>query len=219
MIGRGVLRECLLDPAITRVRTIGRSSSPMQHAKLTEIVRGDLFHYENIEAQLTGFDACFFCLGVSSSQVNASEYERLTYTLTLAAAQTLARLNPEMTFVFVSGTGADSSEQGRVGWARVKGKTENAVLSLPFRASFVFRPAAIEPVHGETSRTPAYRVLYTVLKPLLPVLRRLFPNYVATTSELGRAMIYVAKRGAAKRVLESADIRVCVELAAASDEV
>ena len=217
MIGQGVLRECLRDPSITAVRTIGRSPSPLQHGKLTEIVRADLFHYEDIAAQITGFDACFFCLGVSSSQVNAAEYERLTYTLTLAAAEALARLNPEMAFVFVSGTGADSSEQGRVGWARVKGKTENAVLRLPFRAAFVVRPAMIEPAHGEQSRTPVYRVLYKVLKPLLPLLRRLFPNYAATTAELGRAMIYVAQRGAAKRVLESADIRACVELATASD--
>ncbi len=196
-------------PAWRPCNTIGRSATGVSHAKLREIVHADLFHYADIEAELAGFDACFFCLGISAGRVSASEYERLTYTLTLAAAETLVRLNPAMTFVYVSGAGTDSTERGRAAWARVKGKTENALLRMPFRAAYMFRPAAIEPVHGEISRTPSYRVLYTVAKPVWPLLHRLFPRYILTTEELGRAMIHVAQRGAPKRVLESADIRDC----------
>jgi uncharacterized protein YbjT (DUF2867 family) len=209
MVGQGVLRECLLDTAVEAVLTVGRSATGVSHAKLREIVREDLFHYADIEAELAGFDACFFCLGVSSGRVTASEYERLTYTLTLAAAETLARLNPAMTFIYVSGAGTDSTERGRAAWARVKGKTENALLRLPFRAAYMFRPAAIEAAHGEISKTPAYRVLYTAARPVLPLLRRLFPRYFLTTEELGRAMIHVTQRGASKRVLESSDIAEC----------
>ena len=123
-----------------------------------------------------------------------------------AAAQTLARLNPGMTFIFVSGAGADSTEHGRTMWARVKGRTENAVLALPFKAAYAFRPAFIQPLHGITSRTTAYRVFYWLLRPLLPVLKSLFPKYVTTTEQLGQAMLVAAKRGAPKRVLENSDI-------------
>ncbi len=209
MVGQGVLRECLLDPDIDLVQTVGRSAAPVQHPKLRQIVQADLFHYADIEAELRGFDACFFCLGVSSAGMSEPQYERLTYTLTLAAAETLLRLNPAMTFVYVSGAGTDSSETGRVMWARVKGKTENAIQRLPFKATCMFRPAIIQPLHGERSRTTAYRVAYTLTKPVLPLLRRLFPRYILTTGEIGRAMIHVAKRGAPKRVLESSDIRDC----------
>ena len=209
MVGQGVLRECLLDASVAAVQTIGRSATGVNHTKLREVVHADLFHYADIEAELAGFDACFFCLGISAGRVSASEYERLTYTLTFAAAETLVRLNPAMTFIYVSGAGTDSTERGRAAWARVKGKTENALLRLPFRAAYMFRPAGIEPVHGEISKTPSYRILYTVTKPVWPLLRRLFPRYVLTTEELGRAMIHVAQRGAPKRVLESADIRDC----------
>ena len=137
MVGQGVLRECLLDPDIEAVQTVGRSATGVQHPKLHEIVQTDLFHYSSIEAELKGFDACFFCLGVSSAGMSEQQYENLTYTLTLAAAETLSRLNPAMTFVYVSGAGTDNSEKGRVMWARVKGKTENALLRLPFKAAYV----------------------------------------------------------------------------------
>ena len=206
MIGQGVLRECLLDPDVQRVQTIGRSATGVQHAKLREVVHRDLWEYRSIENQLSGFDACFFCLGVSSAGMSEPDYERVTYGITVAAAETLCRLNPAMTFVFVSGAGADSSERGRLMWARVKGKTENAVLRLPFKASFVFRPAAVQPLHGARSRTAAYRVLYSLTRPLLPLLRRILPGYVVTTEEFGRAMLTVARRGTPKRVLESSDI-------------
>jgi uncharacterized protein YbjT (DUF2867 family) len=215
MVGQGVLRECLFDRDIEAVQTVGRSATGVQHPKLREIVHPDLFHYSSIEAELQGFDACFFCLGVSSTGMSEQEYERLTYTLTLAAAETLSRLNPAMTFIYVSGAGTDSSEKGRVMWARVKGKTENALLRLPFKAAYMFRPGVIQPVHGARSKTTAYRVGYALAKPVLPLLHRFFLRYILTTEEIGRAMIHVAKRGAPKKVLESWDIRDCATTSSA----
>jgi len=209
MVGQGVLRECLLDPDIEAVQTVGRSPTGVHNPKLREIVQPDLYHYSSIEAELKGFDACYFCLGVSSAGMSEQQYENLTYTLTLSAAEPLSRLNPAMTFVYVSGAGTDSSERGRVMWARVKGKTENALLHLPFKAAYMFRPGIIQPVHGARSKTTAYRVGYALAKPVLPLLRRLFPRYILTTEEIGRAMIQVAKRGAPKNVLESWDIGDC----------
>lgn len=211
MVGQGVLRECLLAPEIEVVETVGRSATGARHPKLREIVQPDLFHYANIEAELGGFDACFFCLGVSSAGMTEEQYEKLTYSLTIAAAETLARLNPGMTFVYVSGAGTDNSEKGRVMWARVKGRTENALLRLPFEAAYMFRPGAIQPAHGERSKTPAYRYLYAVLGPLLPLIARLFPRYVLTTEQIGRAMINVARRGATKKILDIADIAECAK--------
>ena len=207
MIGQGVLRECLVDPDVVSVQTVGRSPIDTQNPKLREIVHTDPLDYTAIEANLRGFDACFFCLGVSSAGMSEPDYERVTYEFTMAAAQTLVRLNAAMTFVYVSGAGTDSSEAGRSMWARVKGKTENALLRLPFKAAYMFRPAGIQPMHGERSKTAAYRAAYIVTKPLLPLLRRFFPDYIVTTEELGRAMIRVARTGSPKKILESSDIR------------
>jgi uncharacterized protein YbjT (DUF2867 family) len=210
MIGQGVLRECLLDADVRRVLTIGRNTTGVQHAKLQEIAHADLWNYAAIEDRLRGYDACFFCLGVTSAGMSEIDYTRVTYGITIAAAEALCQLNPAMTFVFVSGAGADSSEQGRLMWARVKGKTENAIIRLPFKASYVFRPGVVQPMHGERSRTAAYRVLYTITKPLVPLIRRLLPNQILTTEQFGRAMLFVARHGAPKRVLESADINALV---------
>ena len=210
MVGQGVLRECLLDPDVQMIQAIGRTSAGVQHPKLREIVHQDLWHYADIESDLSGFDACFFCLGVSSSGMKEEVYACVTYDITMAAAETLCRLHPKLTFIYVSGAGADSSEHGRTMWARVKGKTENAMLRLPFAAAYMFRPGVIEPVHGARSKTVSYRVLYTLTKPLLPVLRWVFPNYVLTTEQIGRAMLAVAKHGFPKRVLESKDIRSAI---------
>lgn len=210
MIGQGVLRECLLDADVRRVLTIGRNATGVQQPKLQEIAHADLWNYAAIEDRLRGFDACFFCLGVTSAGMSEADYTRVTYGITIAAAETLCQLNPAMTFVFVSGAGADSSEQGRLMWARVKGKTENAIIRLPFKASYVFRPGVVQPMHGERSRTAAYRVLYTITKPLVPLLRRLWPNQILTTEQFGRAMLLVVRHGAPKRVLESADINALV---------
>jgi uncharacterized protein YbjT (DUF2867 family) len=212
MIGQGVLRECLLDADVERVVTIGRSATGVQHPKLGEIVHKDLWNYSSIEPQLRGFDACFFCLGVTSAGMSEDDYSRVTYGITQAAAETLCRLNPGLTFVFVSGAGADSTERGRIMWARVKGKAENAILKMPCKASFVFRPGVVLPMHGETSRTRAYRIMYAVMKPLLPLLKRMLPGQIVTTEQFGRAMLIVARRGAPKRVLESRDINALVPI-------
>jgi uncharacterized protein YbjT (DUF2867 family) len=216
MVGQGVLRECLLDPVVEAVLTVGRSATGVQSPKLHEIAQADLYHYFGIEAQLQGFDACFFCLGVSSAGMSEEQYEKLTYTLTLAAAETLARLNLGMTFVYVSGAGTDSSEKGRAMWARVKGRTENALLRLPFKAAYMFRPGVIQPVHGARSRTAVYWVAYTILGPVIPLLRRLFPRYILSSEEIGQAMIQVARQGWPKKILESWDIRECANDYAAS---
>ncbi len=208
MVGQGVLRACLLAPDVDRVLAIGRTATGRQDPKLRDLVHPDFFNYSDIEPQLTGFDACFFCLGMSSFGMAEAEYTRLTYDLTLAAAQVLARLNPQMTFVYVTGLGTDSSEQGRSMWARIKGRTENALLRLPFKAVYLFRPGAIQPLHGVRSRTASYRVFSTLAKPLLALLRKLAPNWVLTTDVVGQAMLAVARHGAPKPkpVLEPRDI-------------
>jgi len=204
MIGQGVLRECLLDPDVRRVQTVGRTATGVPHPKLREVVHTDLLYYASTEDQLSGFDACFFCLGVSSAGMAEADYERVTYRVTLAAAETLSRLNPGMTFTYVSGAGTDSSEHGRAMWARVKARPRT--VRLPFKAAYMFRPGAIQPLHGVRSKTAAYRVLYSLTKPLLPILRRAAPGLIVTTEQMGRAMLIVAKQGAPKRILESRDI-------------
>jgi hypothetical protein len=206
MVGQGVLRECLIDPDVESVLSIGRSAPGQHHAKLRDLVHRNFLDFSALEGELSGFDACFFCLGVSSVGMKEADYRRITYDFTLAAARALARLNPGMTFVYVSGTGTDSSERGRTMWARVKGQTENALLALPFKAAYMFRPGVIVPLHGIKSGTRLVRISYAVVGPLLPLLRAVFPKYVTTTELMGRAMLAAAKRGAPKRVLESSDI-------------
>ena len=206
MVGQGVLRECLLDPDVKRVVTIGRNATGQQNEKLHEIVHADLRDYSGVEGQLAGFDACFFCLGVGSAGMSEERYRHVTYDITLAAGQTLSRLNPRMTFIFISGQGTDSTEKGRIMWARVKGATENALLRLPFKGAYMFRPGVIQPLNGIRSKTKLYQTFYTLLSPLLPVLRSLLPNLVTTTEQLGKAMLTVAKYGWSKRVLETRDI-------------
>lgn len=206
MVGQGVLRECLLADDVTQVITLGRTPTGQQHPKLRELVHGDLFDYRAIESELTNFDACFFCIGVTSSGMAEAQYTHLTHDLTLTAARTLARLNPQMTFVYVSGAGADSSESGKVMWARVRGRTENALQRLPFKAVYVFRPGIIQPLHGIRSKTGSYRWFYLLTKPLLPLLHLLLPNTVLSTEIVGRAMLVIARHGVPKAVLEAADI-------------
>ncbi len=207
MVGQGVLRECLLDPDVQLVQTVGRTSVGAQSPKLREIVHQDLWHYQAIAAKLSSFDACFFCLGVASSGMSEVDYEHVTYGITMAAAEILSRLNPIMTFIYVSGAGTDSSEQGRAMWARIKGKTENALLRLPFAAAYMFRPGIIQPLYGARSKTALYRVFYTLGKPLLPLLLLTFPDYVLTTQQIGQSMLTVARHGYPKKILEAKDIR------------
>lgn len=206
MVGQGVLRECLRDPGVEQVLSVGRSASGQQHARLQDLVVKDMFDYSAVEAQLTGFDACFFCLGVSSVGMSEAEYRRVSYDLPLAAATVLARLNPQMTFVFVTGRGCDSTERGPIMWARVKGATENALLKLPFKAAYMFRPGIIQPLHGVRSKTPLYQAAYVVLAPVLGLWRRLSPNGLTTSEQVGKAMLAVARRGAPSPFVEMADI-------------
>jgi uncharacterized protein YbjT (DUF2867 family) len=206
MIGQGVLRECLLDPDVTRVLSVARSSTGQHDDKLRELLHEDFTNFSAVERELTGYDACFFCLGVSSAGMSEADYARVTYDFTLAAARLLAKANPEMTFIYVSGAGTDSSEKGRSMWARVKGRTENALLALPFKAKFMFRLGFIQPMHGIVSKTRLYRVLYAAIAPLVPLLKAVFPSAITTTERVGRAMLALAKRGGGKTLLENADV-------------
>lgn len=206
MVGQGVLRECLAAPDVSQVLVVGRTRLEQQHPKLQQVVHTDLMDLRSIEAQLLGFDACFFCLGVSSSSMSEAEYTRLTYDLTMAVASTLSRLNPNMTFTYVSGAGTDSSERGRNMWARVKGRTENDLQKLPFAGVYLFRPGIIQPRHGIKSKTRSYRLFYALAKPLLPLARALLPDSILTTEEMGTAMLNAARRGAGRCVLETKDI-------------
>jgi uncharacterized protein YbjT (DUF2867 family) len=205
MVGQGVLRECLAAPDVGKVLTVGRTPTSLQHPKLQEMVHAEMWDYSNVEAGLTDFDACFFCIGVTSSGMSEQKYAHLTYDLTMAVAGTLARLNPQMVFVYVSGAGADSSETSRVMWMRVRGRTENALLKLPFRGLYIFRPGMIEPV-GVRSKTTAYRWFYSLAKPVLPLLRAMLPDQILSTPQVGQAMLAAVRNGAPKRVLESPDI-------------
>jgi uncharacterized protein YbjT (DUF2867 family) len=206
MIGQGVLRECLLDPDVETVLAVGRVSTGQRHEKLREFVLSDPSNLATVESDLADCDACFFCLGVSSAGMKEADYRRITYDLTLTVARTLVRLNPAMTFVYVSGEGTDSTAKGRSMWARVKGETENALLTLPFKAAYMFRPGFIRPLHGIVSRTKLYRAIYAVLGPLYPVLKAVASSHMTTTEQVGLAMLVVAKRGAPTAVLENRDI-------------
>jgi uncharacterized protein YbjT (DUF2867 family) len=192
MVGQGVLRECLLASDVGRVAAIGRTATGIQHAKLRDLVVPDLTDYRKVEADLRGFDACFFCLGVSSFRMSEADYTKITYDLTMKVATQLK----DVTFVYVSGAGTDTN--GRAMWARVKGRTEDALLALPLKA-YMFRPGYIQPLHGITSRTPLYRVLYRIGNPIFPLVSRFVPS--TTTEQIGRAMIAIARDGFPQHVL------------------
>jgi uncharacterized protein YbjT (DUF2867 family) len=218
MVGQGVLRECLKDSQVASVAAIGRTASaigrkpPVQRdSKLREIVHADLSDYTGAESQLSDWDACFFCLGISSAGLTEEAYRRVTYGFTMAAAKTLVKLNRHMTFIYVSGAGTDSSEAGRIMWARVKGQTENGLLALPFKAAYMLRPGLIQPLEGIKSKTRSYRILYSVLSPFLPMLRAAFPNHIVSTAQVGRAMLNLAKHGYSKRILEIRDIKAAAQ--------
>jgi uncharacterized protein YbjT (DUF2867 family) len=213
MVGQGALRECLAAADVEKVLTVGRTPTGLQHPKLQELVHAEMWDYSGVELELTGYDACFFCIGVTSSGVTEQAYTHLTYDLTLAVAGTLARLNPQMVFVYVSGVGADSSETSRVMWQRVRGKTENALLKLPFRGVYIFRPGMIEPV-GVKSKTTAYRWFYNLARPIMPLLRKMLPEQILSTPQVGQAMLAAVRNGAQKRVLESPDINALSRRAA-----
>lgn len=204
MIGQGVLRECLLDPNVEHVLAVGRTATGRREPKLRDLVATDLYDLAAVESQLTGFDACFFCLGVSAVGMTEEQYARIAYDLTLSVANMFARLNPAMTFIYVSAAGASSSETGAM-WARVRGRAENALFRLPFHA-YAFRPALIRPLHGIKSRTRLYNAVYVTLAPVMPLLGRLFPAHVTTTEQIGHAMLRVARGGFPRKILHTEDI-------------
>ncbi|MFI5779839.1 epimerase [Nocardia sp. NPDC051570] len=205
MIGQGVLNECLRDERVAQVLAVGRSSLGIENLKLRELVQADPTDLSAIAGELPEFDDCFFCLGVSSVGMKEEDYRRITYDLTLKVGRALAAANSELTFVYVSGQGTDSSEKGRSMWGRVKGKTENDLLALPFRA-YMFRPGFVQPMDGVVSKTRLYRAAYAVAGPLIPLLKRLAPNAVNDNREIGRAMIAVAASGSDTRVLTPREI-------------
>ena len=205
MVGQGVLRECLGDPGVTLVIAVVRAPLGVGNPKLVEIVHKDFTDFSAIEAELRGADACFFCLGVSSAGMSEQRYSRTTYDYTMAAAYSFTRVNPGKTFIYVSGMGTDSTEQGRTMWARVKVRTENALLKLPLR-SFMFRPGIIQPLHGIRSKTRLYQALYAGAGPVIGLIRRLWPRAVTTTEQVGRAMLRIARQGYPRPVLETRDI-------------
>src|SRR5882724_1495164 len=202
MVGQGVLRQCLLDAAVEAVLVIGRSSTGRTHRKLRELIRKDLFDFSADDTDLQGYDACFFCLGVSVAGMSEADYTRLTFDLTLGWARALAGINPAMTFVYVSGAGTG----GKAMWAQVKKRTEDALLDL-FPSAYLFRLGALRAAHGEVSKTRWTRIAYTYFRPLWPLVSMIAPGAMITTEELGRAMIRAARDGAPKRVLENRDLR------------
>lgn len=209
MVGEGVLHECLLHPDIEKVLVINRKPCGVVHNKLKEIVHVDFFQIDSIAMQLTGYDACFFCLGVSSVGMNEEKYSHLTYDLTLYMAGILSSKNPDMVFCYVSGSGTDSTERGKSMWARVKGKTENALLQLPLKGAYMFRPGYIHPTKG-LNNTHGY---YSALKWMYPMLLALLPKHVISLKEIGLAMIQAAKSGHAKTILDSKMISEMAKLA------
>ena len=205
MIGKGVLLECIDHPEVTSILMINRNPSDIKHLKLKEVLLKDFFNLDPIKEELRGYDACLYCLGVTSVGMKEEEYSRITYDMTLAFAKELLSMNPDITFCYVSGAGTDSTEKGKSMWARVKGKTENALIKMGFKKAFMFRPALIRPMRGIRSRTFWYNLTYAFIKPFSFLIKR-FQKYVTDTSTMGKAMINVCLQGYDKNILESIDI-------------
>lgn len=206
MIGKGVLLECLDSAAVEQVLAVGRSSTGVTHVKLRELIHKDFTDFVPVAEMLTGYDACYFCLGVSAAGMSEGDYKRITYDYTMAAARVLRDRNPGMTFCYVSGAGTDSTEKGRMMWARVKGKTENDLLRLGFRQTFLFRPGAIRAKRGIKSRTPLYRIIYRYFGWILAVIELLAPGSITDTIRIGRAMINASLHGYHKTIIDPKDI-------------
>ena len=208
MVGKGVLLECLDSTDVESVLIISRRPIGMKHTKLKEIILSNFFDLSSVTEELKGYNACFFCLGVSSLGKSEQVYTNLTYHLTTHFADALIKQNPDMTFCYVSGAGTDSTEKGKFMWARVKGRTENAILAMPFIAKYMFRPGIIIPEKGVKSRTKLYNSIYVILKPLLPYMKSLFPKSITTSINVGKAMINVTLNGYGKSYLENNDINI-----------
>ncbi len=203
MVGEGVLHVCLNSPEVESVLVVNRRSCEVDHPKLKEIIHKDFMNLTAIEAQLKGYNACYYCAGVSSVGKKEDEYRRITYDLTLNLANTFLKLNPGSVFTYVSGVGTDSSEKGKSMWARIKGKTENDILKLPFKYAYAYRPGYIQPIKGLKNTYKAYKFL----SPFYPICEILFPKYVGTLEDLGNSMINVTLNGYDKKALECVDIR------------
>ena len=207
MVGEGVMHECLNHPEVESVLVINRRTINPDHPKLKEIVHKTFYDFSNIEEELKGYNACFFCLGTTSVGKKEDQYKKITFDITKALADILVKLNPEMTFCYISGSGTDSSEKGKIMWARVKGRTENYILNLGFKQAFAFRPAIIEPTKGLKNTLAPYRYLSF----LLPAIRFLFPKHICSLKEIGIAMINSVNKGYEKKVLEVEDIKILTD--------
>lgn len=205
MIGQSVLRECIENANVESVLVINRQTCGISHPKLTEIIYKDLFNLSGLTNEMNGYNTCFFCLGISSAGLKENEYHKITYDLTLNIAKIILGINKEMTFCYISGAGTDSTEKGRIMWARVKGKTENALLSMPFKSAYMFRPGYIQPMKGIKSKTRLYNIMYAVFNPLYFVLKH-FDSIVTNTETFGKAMINTVLTGYDKNILENKDI-------------
>ena len=214
MVGSGVLLECLDSPRVTSVLAIGRNATGVHHPKLRDILHRDFLAFDAVRGDFVGMDACFFCLGVSSFRMKEADYRRQTHDMTLAAANALLAESPQLTFIYVSGEGTDSTAAGRTMWARVKGQTENDLLALPFKAAYMFRPGYIQPLRGVRSKTNVYQSIYNVLGWLYPLLRRVVPAHLTTTVNVGRAMIEVGVEGYPRRIVRSNEINALADIAA-----
>ncbi len=204
MVGQGALRECVLARDVESVIVVGRTAIGNRDPKVTEVVHKDFDDFTAIAPQLAGADACLFCLGVSSAGMSEAAYTRITYDTTIAAAKTLLSVSPASIFIYVSGAGTDAKARGM--WARVKGKTENALLALPFKAAYMFRPAGIQPLHGIKSKTRSYRIFYYALWPVLPLLRVALPSAMTTTERMGLAMLNLVRSGAPSSIVSTREI-------------
>ena len=210
MVGKGVLLECLDDPRVTKVLTVGRSSAGVRHEKLEEVLHSDFEDYTAIEDKLSGYDACFFCLGISSVGMSEADYRHVTLDFTLAAAEALLKMSPGLTFIYVSGTGTDESGKSSMMWARVKGEAENRLLAMPFKAAYMFRPGVIEPRRGVAAKGTLTRVAYMIARPLFPILRAASPGLLTTTERIGKAMIKLGLEGGERRYFENPDINALI---------
>lgn len=206
MVGKGVLLECLESNDVEKVLIIVRQSTGIQHPKLKEVIHKDFSDYSTIIPDMAGYNACYFCLGISSAGISNEKYHEITYDLTIHFAEVVLPINPDMTFCYVSGTGTSTEENSSMNWANVKGKTENSLLKMPFEKSFMFRPGFIQPEKGVSSKVPLYKAIYAVISPLFGILDSIFPSKITTTSRLGKAMISVVKNGYMTVYLENDDI-------------
>lgn len=208
MVGKGVLLECIDHPEVKEILSLGRTKTQLSNPKLNETVVDDFTDFGKIAETLSGYDACFFCMGVSAGGMKADHYKTITYDYTIALATELKKLNKDMVFNYVSGVGTDSSEKGRSRWARVKGKTENDILKMGFRDAYMFRPGAIIPLRGIKSKTKAYQFMYDYFTWLIKIMKALFPKQIVNTTQIGLAMINTVLFGYDKKILDSNDILI-----------